>query len=690
MSGAFNLPNNANAQVRLGFEDPLNCGVPAPPESLIFHPPFQTTDVGPEETPVEVTNISSAGHKLVSLPGKSITGGALSAQTDADGLLPALVAPLLNNDVGEPGTDLLGGAFGHTYGPSQPNATPVNYTVGLNTGDDLPSIMPGTGTLTFTVTVANGAAKVTALDMQSTYETAWGTGVERHPNPTDSTLFARGVPTDWLDRFAGQQGDVYAVLRGEETDAQGRILLVVQAVVGRPGPITGAWTIGAGTDTATAPAGTGLAKTEVFDGDTHEIDGVLLRVQSVTDDDTIVYTATHTPGAAAVTISREYATAGFFTVLPGRSGDTRFAVWNKARHSTGEFMGDRALTGSTIELHATGDTGIVQPVTVSIAGTVSVTSGANGLAGTATSFLSELYVGGLVSTAGGQSRRVESITSDTVATVVSNWTITEGPVAATAQAQPTVALTGLVTTAADLTLVGDGSTLFDTELDIGSWVRTGGGEVRRIATITDFQTATVTRAFANTEAAVTAETDYEWQFPRISPTWTSVIHASGLFPEVITGLKVFYPDTQLPEETVEIAESFEFTFTAATQPVSGIGGKFLAAVVQQGQSLGTFVGTLRNVSTRSKKAIISGARVRFKIEGSTGKVIGTSLFEYGFDWTLNGKIFGKPPGVPDADTNQIVVSGELFPNDSDPEFPDACQLFVRSDRMNPVLTVPLS
>ena len=684
MSGAFNLPNNADAQIRLGFEDPAFCGVPAPVAQRVFKPEFQSSDFAPEETKVEVTNISPKGHKVRSLPGKAITAGAVTGQTDADGYLPALTSPLLRNDGG---TVLGGGAFSHVYGPSQGIDTPFNFSVEQNTGDDLPSIAPGTGTTDFTLTAANGAAKIAAVTLQATYSTVWDEGVERHPNPTTSSVFARGIPPEWLDRADGPQGDLYAKIVGEETDPQGRKLLVMQAVIGRPGPITGAWTIGAGTDTATAPAGTGAATTQVFRRDTHEIDGELLEVQSVTDDDTIVYTTNHVAGATSVTISREYNTVGFFTVLAARSLDTGFANWNNVTNSLGASMGDRPKTGSTVQLHFTGRTGIVQPAVGALAGTITVTAGLKDLVGVATAFLSELFVGGLIITAGGQRNRIATITSDTVATVVDNWTATEAGVTATEQAPPTVALSGTYTTASDLTFVASGGAML-TELSIGSQVRTAGGEVRRIATITDDNTATVTRAFGSTEAAVPATTGFEWRFARARATWTDIIHLSGLMPELLTDVRVFFPDTDLPEELVEITETGTFTFTAATAAITGIGTKQNAAVVNQGQSTGTFSFTFRNVSTRLRKAIESGSLIRIKLGSATGVLIGTSQIEYQKNWVVNGLIIGKPTVVPDGDTNQMTVAGELFDNDSDPEFPDAVQLEIVSDRADPTATTP--
>ena len=684
MSGAFRLPNNADAQIRLGFEDPAFCGVPAPVAQRVFKPEIQSSDFAPEETKVEVTNISPRGHKVRSLPGKAITAGAVTGQTDADGYLPALASPLLRNDGG---TVLGGGAFSHIYGPSQGVDTPFNFSVEQNTGDDLPSIAPGTGTQDFTVTVANGAAKIAAVTLLATYSTVWDEGVERHPNPTTSSVFARGIPPEWLDRADGPQGDLYAKIVGEETDPQGRKLLVMQAVIGRPGPTTGAWTIGAGTDTATAPVGTGAATTEVFRRDTHEIDGVLLEVAAVTDDDTIVYVANHGPGATSVTISREYNTVGSFTVLGARSLDTGFANWNRVTNSLGAFMGDRPKTGSTVELHFTGRTGIAQPAVGALAGTITVTSGLKDLVGVGTAFLSELFVGGLIITVGGQRNRIATITSDTVATVVDNWTATEAGVTATEQAPPTVPLSGTYTTASDLTFVASGGAML-TELSIGSQVRTAGGEVRRIATITDDNTATVTRAFGSTEAAVPATTDFEWQFARARATWTDIIHLSGLMPELLTDVFVFFPDTDLPEEQVEITETGTFTFTSATAAITGIGTKQNTAVVNQGKSLGTFAFTFRNVSTRLRKAIESGSLIRIKLGSSTGVIIDTSTVEYQKNWVINGQIAGKPTVIPDADTNQMTVTGELFANDSDPLFPDALQLEVVSDRPDPTATTP--
>ena len=684
-----NIPNTAESQSRMGFEHPEFCGIPAPEAQLTFHPLGPTSDISQDAPGVEVTNISSSGVKPRTLPGKALTGGTMSEQNDAHGFIPALVAPLRFNDGG---VDLGGGAHQHTYALSLGTGTPFNYTLQQDPGDKLSLISAGVGTQEFTVTIASNAAMVIGITSLATYSTEHDTGVERHPNPTASTLFARNQPPQWLERADGTQGDLYAVLRGEETGADGITRLVFQATIGRPGPITALWSITGATATLTADTpGAGLATSEVFKDDVLDVDGEPLVVLSTPDDDTIILTTNHTAGATAATPTREYGTEGFFLVQIGRFSDTSYAVWNKVNNSTGGFMGNRELTGSTVEIHATGATAIVQPVAVALTDDISVTVGTTTVVGEASSlFLAELYVGGLITTAGGQSRRVATITSNTDATIAAGvpWTTTEAIVSGTSTAPPLVALSGTYTTAGTTALTASGGAML-TELSIGSTVRTLAGEVRRIATISDDDTATVTRAFTGSEVAVAATTDFEWQFPRAQSSFAQLIPLSGLFSELNTEVFVSLPSTDLPEEKIEIAETATFTFTAATQGKGGIGGKQFAAVVPQGTASGNFAVVINKVSLRlSRKAVEAGTDIRFRFVSTTGKVIGTTNFEYAFEWVIHGRLEGKPTWIPDADTNQGTLAGSLNNNLSDVDFPDLITLITTSDVADPTAVTP--
>lgn len=77
----------------------------------------------------------------------------------------------------------------------------------------------------------------------------------------------------------------------------------------------------------------------------------------------------------------------------------------------------------TLDISTTGPLGVCQ--SANLAGTMTVVSGTNTVAGTSTTFLTNFVVGDPFRTQGGQCRRITAIISNTSLTVESNWTSSE-------------------------------------------------------------------------------------------------------------------------------------------------------------------------------------------------------------------------------------------------------------------------
>ena len=83
-------------------------------------------------------------------------------------------------------------------------------------------------------------------------------------------------------------------------------------------------------------------------------------------------------------------------------------------------------TATTVSISSTGLNGILSSsVSNGISGTISVTSGAATITGVGTSFTTDFIAGDWIVTAGGQSRKVSSVTNNTSLTVTSNFSSTE-------------------------------------------------------------------------------------------------------------------------------------------------------------------------------------------------------------------------------------------------------------------------
>lgn len=676
--------DNAQSQVRLGLEATQN--VPAAVAAMVFHPEFSSTDTDVEKQSVANPNIKAGGHASKPLPGKEPITGNQAAALDVDGHLPPVMVAHRNISAV---TDLGGGAYRYTIGRSQATAVASSYSKELSRDDGYHSLFVGGAPASYTVNAAEAAPLLITVAEQFAYSSTWATVAEQHPNPGSGTIYLRGAPPEWLQRPAGSAANLSLQLVDLYTHADGTVRAVFLSRVGTVGALTGTWTVTAG-QAAFAGVG-GAADTELEPGDVLDVDGQYMEVLTVTDANTFTTTGNHTAGAAGATITREYGAVSqslirFWEVKVGLSSQTGFPHWGKLVHSSGGFMGLRATAGSTVEAHLTASTGIVAGVSGSLTGTVSVAAADATVTGAGTAFLSECRIGDQIMTAGGVVKRVLAITSDTVLEADSDYDAIESGVAMTRKPIPTVALTGTVSTVATTALTGVG-TAFDTELAVGSIVRTAGGEVRRIATITNATTATVTRAFANTEPGVAASTYYEYTAARTRADWASSVHASGLAPEVLTEVYFKYEDTTLPEELVGIAKTAAITFNAGKVLQTGIGSVHGFTVKDSGQSTGTLEMTAIKVADAERVATLAGSNVRVRLVCSTGVLISTSLYEYTAELIMHVRAEGKPVVVPDATTNETRLGGGLYDNAADSDgYTDALQWVITSNRSSPAPT----
>jgi hypothetical protein len=83
-------------------------------------------------------------------------------------------------------------------------------------------------------------------------------------------------------------------------------------------------------------------------------------------------------------------------------------------------------SSTTVDFSTTGLNGIAQ--SANLAGTISVTATGTVVTGSGTSFTTDYIVGDVIRTAGGQTRRITAISSNTSITVESAWTTTESGV----------------------------------------------------------------------------------------------------------------------------------------------------------------------------------------------------------------------------------------------------------------------
>ena len=661
-------------------------GIAADLNAHIYNAEFTSTDMGEgEQGSIENPNITAAGSTAVPLGGSIVVSGSTVALPDADAFLPCAASALKRvSDA----TDLGGGAFEHIYSQNQPNQLLCSYTLRTDRGDGIISQTVGTKCFGFDGALATDTAPGFTLTEEAQFVTFWAQAVERHPNPATGRMYFRGSPDEWIDRQDGNAGDAYFKLVDLALSAGNKEIATFHAISGRPGRITGTWTVSAGTS---AFAGTGgAALTDIVQGDILDVDGQLLEVAAPpTNDNTFTTVGTHTAGATAAILIRAYgaeAAARLVSSLvqPGKKKTNQKNIWNEMSHSSGGPLGDPA--GAVLEMHLDSSAGIVAGTIGALTGTVSVAVGSDVVTGSGTLFLSEAQIGAFVDTpltlVGG--KRVIAITDDLTMRVDSNYGSVETGVTMNLRPIPQVTLTGGdYSTASDLTITAIGGAML-TELSPGSWFRTAGGEVRRIDVITDNDNATVTFAFANTEANVAATTDYEWRAPREIPSFLTVPHPSGPFPILRAKTQVFLRTPGSQEEEIP-PESLTWTYLAGYQARLVVGSPWATGIQVSGQSSGTIEALFPKDTTVFDKATRTQERGRIKVVLRSAEEIGTSGFVFSWTWLFHLKATGKAIVIPDDVTNQTRLGGTLHADPLDPDgLTDDVVLIVVSDEPLPL------
>lgn len=674
---------NATSQVRRGAE--AREGLPAATAAMIYHAPLTSTDMGEGEQGAVVNpNIRASGAQPEPLPGSIAVAGTTVATPDAHAYVPPFASALKRVDLK---VDEGGGAWSHLYRPSGSEAGICAYSVETDRGDDVHSLSVGTKCLQADVALAVDAAPTFTLTEQAQYITTWADAVIRaSTNPATGDLRLRGNPSEWIDRADGEGGDAYLrLIDVAPNPVTGQTVATFYGISGRPGPLAGSWTVGAGTNIWTAPDG---AADKIVGDVFYSDDEVLFVIATIVDKDNFTTVANHVAGAAGVTLTREYGAAVAARMVatevrPGLNTLNKKNIWNEVAESSGGEMGD-VLAGNIVEAHLTSVGGITPSVLGALTGTVSVAAGSDVVTGSGTDFVADVRLGDFVNTpltlAAG--RRVIEITSVTSMRVDKVYGSLESGVTMNLRPIPQIALTGTYTTAASDTIVGSGGNL--TTLQVGAWFRTIGGEVRRLATITDNDNATVTRDFDNSEPGVAATTDLEWRVDRERSDWVTIEHPSNIFPVLRAEVFVFISTPASPEEKIGV-ESLAWSFIAGFLARFVGGSPWATGINPSGNSTGTVELLAPKDSVVFRKATAGQKRARIRVLMRTPVSIGTSGLPYSWEFFLHVKATGKALVIPDAATNQMRLAGTLHDDpDQTDGITDQMALRITSDEEFPL------
>lgn len=679
-------------KVRLGLH-PCQGAEPAAAD-LVYFPatsaaPTSATITGIEDPSFQV------GQKALPVAGPVEIAGDLTFSTAPDATLPLEAAGLVKASAVE---DLGGGAYRVLLGPSQ--ATDVGLAfLEIDNSDPSPqafyNVIPAT--LTWAVE-PSGLFTVTVAPL-ATIASRWGLAVEWYPTPaTGRLLQVRGVPPQNFERDTGVLATTAVDLYFRLIDNSTSIPWFV-AMTGRPGPITGTVEM---TGTATL-TGTGtLFLTELYRGDLLDVDGNLLTVVGVISNTvaTLSGSATVAAGTKAV---REFGTAQSvgqismgFPLRVGLDGDflEQYGIVNDS--VTGAKLGRAAETGHSVEAWLFSDAGIPTPVAGALTGSqFDVAAGSKTITGTGSSFVTELYVGALFTTAAGQVRRIASITSATVATADRNFATTEAAATATVTPIPTYALTGTWTFAATntITAAADGAAL--TEVTPGQWIHSPAGQVARVVSVTDDDTIVLHKVMV-IEASVAISSDFTFRVPRLRSTWSPTALASG--PQPSTQCQVLFEidaldaeGNALIETQQRLAQSFSLPYQTGATVTGALGTswgvKTGKTTVSQGQATIVIEKTGKSIA----ELIEAKARVRVKLSVTTGKQISTSAYEYSKVLVIHGAFAGTPLQAPSADErNETILIDIAVPATADTDYPDSINLEIFTDRATPLATTALS
>lgn len=111
------------------------------------------------------------------------------------------------------------------------------------------------------------------------------------------------------------------------------------------------------------------------------------------------------------------------TAVPIYASTTTFTVASIACRDSANASDISKTTSTTVDITTTGINGIAQ--SSNLTGTISVSSSGTSVTGSSTTFTSDYVVGDVITTAGGQSRKITVISSNTSMTVSPAWTSTE-------------------------------------------------------------------------------------------------------------------------------------------------------------------------------------------------------------------------------------------------------------------------
>lgn len=111
------------------------------------------------------------------------------------------------------------------------------------------------------------------------------------------------------------------------------------------------------------------------------------------------------------------------TAIPVTASTTTITVASIACRDSSNAADITKAGSTTVDITTTGINGIAQ--SSNLTGTIAVSSGGTSVTGTSTTFTTDYVVGDVITTAGGQSRRITVISSNTSITVESTWSSNE-------------------------------------------------------------------------------------------------------------------------------------------------------------------------------------------------------------------------------------------------------------------------
>ncbi len=365
-----------------------------------------------ENTPESIQSERLTGARMrdVDFPGLAPAGGPFVVELDAESILPFIAQSQGGGSVVDTSP-----VFVHTLSELE---TDIDFsgrhlTVEIFRDDGMPQRTVDVLVQELNLTVETGGLMLATVTCVAGWADYWDNAILRAPTAGDAPASVIGL--DNVAAWKALSGPL-TIKATEIIPAAGAVPLKTKVVVKR-GPeqvLSGTWTVGAGTNSF-AGAG-GAALTELASGNYIETEGELLEVDVITDDDTFTTVGNHTAGAAAVLVVETFG--------PTESTLPRWTHFTKGNVQYGELfdsrsgahIGDRA-NGNRVEMYFDAS-GLTDPPTVTLTGTVTHTIALDTLVGVGTLFLTELAVGQEVLLGDSISHRIATIADDLNATTV--------------------------------------------------------------------------------------------------------------------------------------------------------------------------------------------------------------------------------------------------------------------------------